>query len=112
MRVLGVDPGLTRCGLGVVDGRPGKAAMVAVGVVRTPSDGDPGERLVYLERELDTWLGRYEPDVVAVEPGFRDQDSLAAQRWRLGGRRGHRRTGSWNSPHRAFRRETISPTVA
>lgn len=72
MRVLGVDPGLTRCGLGVVDGRPGKAAMVAVGVVRTPSDGDPGERLVYLERELDTWLGRYEPDVVAVERVFAD----------------------------------------
>ena len=31
MRVLGVDPGLTRCGLGVVDGRPGRAALVAVG---------------------------------------------------------------------------------
>ena len=72
MRVLGVDPGLTRCGLGVVDGRPGKAAMVAVGVVRTPSDGDPGERLVYLERELDTWLARYEPDVMAVERVFAD----------------------------------------
>ena len=36
MRVLGVDPGLTRCGLGVVEGRAGRATMVAVGVVRTP----------------------------------------------------------------------------
>ena len=72
MRVLGVDPGLTRCGLGVVDGRPGRAAMVAVGVVRTPSDGDPGERLVYLEREIDTWLGRFAPDVVAIERVFAD----------------------------------------
>ena len=72
MRVLGVDPGLTRCGLGVVDGRPGKAVMVAVGVVRTPSNGDPGERLVYLERELETWLARYEPDVMAVERVFTD----------------------------------------
>ena len=53
MRVLGVDPGLTRCGLGVVDGAPAAATMVAVGVVRTPSDADPGERLVFLERELD-----------------------------------------------------------
>ena len=53
MRVLGVDPGLTRCGLGVVDGAPGRATMVAVGVVRTPSDADPGQRLVFLERELD-----------------------------------------------------------
>ncbi len=72
MRVLGVDPGLTRCGLGVVDGRPGRATMVAVGVVRTPSDGDPGERLVYLEAQVDDWLARYAPDVVAVERVFAD----------------------------------------
>ncbi|MGL5865646.1 MAG: crossover junction endodeoxyribonuclease RuvC [Dermatophilaceae bacterium] len=72
MRVLGVDPGLTRCGLGVVDGRPGRAVMVAVGVVRTPGEADPGERLVYLEAELDGWLARYVPDVVAVERVFAD----------------------------------------
>ncbi|HET9021313.1 MAG TPA: crossover junction endodeoxyribonuclease RuvC, partial [Ornithinibacter sp.] len=72
MRVLGVDPGLTRCGLGVVDGRAGRATMVAVGVVRTPSDGHPGQRLVYLERELDGWLARFEPEVVAVERVFAD----------------------------------------
>ena len=41
MRVLGIDPGLTRCGLGVVDGRAGRASMVAVGVVRTPAAADP-----------------------------------------------------------------------
>ena len=67
MRVLGVDPGLTRCGLGVVDGRPGRASMVAVGVVRTPGDAEPGDRLLYLERELDGWLDRFAPEVVAVE---------------------------------------------
>jgi len=61
VRVLGVDPGLTRCGLGVVDGRPGRAALVAVGVVRTPADGDPGERLVFLEAELERWVERYAP---------------------------------------------------
>jgi crossover junction endodeoxyribonuclease RuvC len=72
VRVLGVDPGLTRCGLGVVDGRPGRASMVAVGVVRTPSDGEPGERLVYLETQMEAWLGRYAPDVVAVERVFAD----------------------------------------
>jgi crossover junction endodeoxyribonuclease RuvC len=72
VRVLGVDPGLTRCGLGVVDGRPGRAVMVAVGVVRTPGDGDLGERLVFLERELDVWLARFQPEVVAVERVFAD----------------------------------------
>jgi crossover junction endodeoxyribonuclease RuvC len=72
VRVLGVDPGLTRCGLGVVDGRPGRATMVAVGVVRTPSGADPGQRLVFLERELDAWLDRFAPEVMAVERVFAD----------------------------------------
>jgi crossover junction endodeoxyribonuclease RuvC len=72
VRVLGVDPGLTRCGLGVVDARPGRASMVAVGVVRTPSDADPGERLVYLEEQIRVWLERFQPDRVAVERVFAD----------------------------------------
>lgn len=72
MRVLGVDPGLTRCGLGVVDARPGRASMVAVGVVRTPGDADPGARLLYLEQELEAWLDRFAPEVVAVERVFAD----------------------------------------
>ena len=72
MRVLGVDPGLTRCGLGVVEGRAGRATMVAVGVVRTPSAAATGDRLVYLEQELETWLDRFAPDVVAIERVFAD----------------------------------------
>ena len=37
MRVLGIDPGLTRCGLGVVDGVPGRQPLlVAFDVIRTP----------------------------------------------------------------------------
>ena len=72
MRVLGVDPGLTRCGLGVVDGRPGRATMVALGVVRTPRDAEPGERLLYLEERLTVWVERFEPDRVAIERVFAD----------------------------------------
>ncbi|GGB65765.1 Holliday junction resolvase [Knoellia flava TL1] len=72
MRVLGMDPGLTRCGLGVVDGRAGRASMVAVGVVRTPSGAEPSQRLMFLERELEGWLDRFEPDVLAVERVFAD----------------------------------------
>jgi crossover junction endodeoxyribonuclease RuvC len=67
VRVLGVDPGLTRCGLGVVEGAPGSLAMVAVGVVRTPGGSDTGERLVYLQDQLDRWLDRFEPDAIALE---------------------------------------------
>lgn len=72
MRVLGVDPGLTRCGLGVVEGERGRVRMVAVGVVRTPSDAEPGQRPVYLESQFDQWLEKFGPDVVAVERVFAD----------------------------------------
>jgi len=71
VRVLGVDPGLTRCGLGVVEGVPGAAlSLVDVTVVRTPA-GDPvGARLVSIEQTLDAWLDRFAPDAVAVERVF------------------------------------------
>ena len=70
MRVLGVDPGLTRCGLGVVDGVPGRAALVAVGVARTSAQAPLGERLVALEVVVETWLDEHRPDAVAVERVF------------------------------------------
>jgi crossover junction endodeoxyribonuclease RuvC len=71
VRVLGVDPGLTRCGLGVVDGRPGAPLqMVAVGVVRTPAGDDIGSRLVAVERAVEEWLDEHRPDAVAVERVF------------------------------------------
>jgi len=70
MRVLGVDPGLTRCGLGVVDGTPGRATLVAVGVARTPAGDDLGLRLTALEVVLEQWLDLHQPDAVAVERVF------------------------------------------
>jgi crossover junction endodeoxyribonuclease RuvC len=71
VRVLGVDPGLTRCGVGVVDGAPGRSpCLVAVGVVRTPAEAPVATRLLQLERELDAWLDRTGPDAVAVERVF------------------------------------------
>ncbi|MFN2536526.1 MAG: crossover junction endodeoxyribonuclease RuvC [Mycobacteriales bacterium] len=70
MRVLGVDPGLTRCGLGVIEGRPGRASLIAVGVVRTPAQAELGARLVELERNIEAWLDLHQPDAVAVERVF------------------------------------------
>ncbi|WP_409179890.1 crossover junction endodeoxyribonuclease RuvC [Amycolatopsis sp. VS8301801F10] len=71
MRVLGVDPGLTRCGLGVVDGGKGRSVRpVAVGVVRTPADQDLAQRLLGVADEVERWLDRYRPEAVAVERVF------------------------------------------
>lgn len=71
MRVLGVDPGLTRCGIGVVEGAAGSVlARVDAGVARTPSNADIGARLVALERAFESWLDSTVPDAVAVERVF------------------------------------------
>jgi crossover junction endodeoxyribonuclease RuvC len=75
IRVLGVDPGLTRCGLGVVDGAPGRApTLVRVGVVRTPADDDIAARLLAIEAEIEQWLDSCRPDAVAVERVFSQQN--------------------------------------
>ncbi len=71
MRVLGVDPGLTRCGVGVVDGAPGRAlTLVRYGVIKTSADGDIAARLLAIETELEAWLDTCQPDAVAVERVF------------------------------------------
>ena len=71
MRVLGVDPGLTRCGLGVVDGSGGRTVrFVAVDVVRTPADAPLAERLLAIGDTVERWIERHRPDVVAVERVF------------------------------------------
>jgi crossover junction endodeoxyribonuclease RuvC len=71
MRVLGIDPGLTRCGLGVIDSRGSQIlTMVDVGVIRTTVDAPLEIRLMELERELQQWIKRHNPDVIAVERVF------------------------------------------
>ena len=71
MRVLGIDPGLTRCGLGVVEGSIGRPlSMVAVGVVRTPTDMPVALRLCRIAAEIEHWLDVHSPDAVAVERVF------------------------------------------
>lgn len=71
MRVLGVDPGLTRCGLGVVEGTIGRPlTMIDVGVARTPADVPIEKRLLSIEQSIDGWIVRHRPDVVAIERVF------------------------------------------
>jgi crossover junction endodeoxyribonuclease RuvC len=71
VRVLGVDPGLTRCGLGVVEGVPGRPPrLVAVGVVRTDAGAEIAARLLAIESEIERWLDQHQPDTVAVERVF------------------------------------------
>ncbi|RPF21102.1 crossover junction endodeoxyribonuclease RuvC [Myceligenerans xiligouense] len=71
MRVLGVDPGLTRCGVGVVDSLPGRRArMAGVGVIRSDAGLTVDLRLLRIADGLEEWLDAHLPDVVAVERVF------------------------------------------
>jgi crossover junction endodeoxyribonuclease RuvC len=71
MRVLGVDPGLTRCGVGIVDGAVGSPiSLVEVGVILTPVDSPLEQRLLDLDQQLSQWINMWKPDVIAVERVF------------------------------------------
>ena len=71
MRVLGVDPGLTRCGVGVIEGAVGSPiTLVEVGVILTPSESPLEQRLLDLDQQLSQWINMWTPDVIAVERVF------------------------------------------
>ncbi|OBB91001.1 crossover junction endodeoxyribonuclease RuvC [Mycobacterium sp. 852002-30065_SCH5024008] len=71
MRVMGVDPGLTRCGLSVVEtGRGRNVVALDVDVVRTPSDVPLAHRLLAISDAVEHWLATHQPDVVAIERVF------------------------------------------
>lgn len=71
LRVLGIDPGLTRCGVGVVDVEPGrKATLVHVSVIRTPPDMPLEQRLLAIGRGIGEVLDECEPHAMALERVF------------------------------------------
>lgn len=71
MRVLGIDPGLTRCGTAVVEGDPGRALRALhIGVVRTAPDLAIEQRLTQVSAGLLALVEEFEPEVIAIERVF------------------------------------------
>lgn len=71
MRVLGIDPGLTRCGLGVVDvAADRRATLVHVDVIGTPAELPVAERLLAVSAGIRAALEAHRPDAMAVERVF------------------------------------------
>ncbi|HWD61939.1 MAG TPA: crossover junction endodeoxyribonuclease RuvC [Humibacter sp.] len=71
MRVLGIDPGLTRCGVGVVDVSPDRrATLVAVTVIRTDAATPLERRLLAVGRGIEALMDEHRPDAVAIERVF------------------------------------------
>ena len=71
LRVLGIDPGLTRCGVGIVDvGSDRRATLVYVGVIRTPPENALEQRLLAIGTGLAEVLDEFGPHAVALERVF------------------------------------------
>ncbi len=72
MFVLGIDPGLTRMGYGLVRGNP--PAAIAAGVIRTDTDAPSERRLAELHRDLVAVIAEHRPDVMAIERMFTNRN--------------------------------------
>lgn len=67
MLVMGIDPGLSRCGYGVVRQKGRAAEAIAAGIIRTDKDDPISRRLYALQIELVELLDTYRPDALAIE---------------------------------------------
>ena len=68
---MGIDPGLTRCGVGVIGQKNARElSLIDVGVILTPVNDPLEQRLLGIEREIEAWIERTSPDVIAVERVF------------------------------------------
>src|SRR5664279_1553112 len=71
VRVIGIDPGLTRCGIGVVDvAADRRATLVHVDVVRTPPEMALEERLRHIGEGIDAVIAEFAPQQLALERVF------------------------------------------
>ena len=76
MRVLAIDPGLTRCGVAVVEGGAGRSARLIIATAVRTSAHDPlPQRLLTISDAFERLFETYQPDVVAIEQVF-SQDKV------------------------------------
>jgi crossover junction endodeoxyribonuclease RuvC len=76
---MGVDPGLTRCGLSVIEtGRGRHVVALDVDVVRTPAGEALHRRLLTISDTVEHWMDTHRPDVIAIERVFANQNANTA----------------------------------
>ena len=74
-RILGVDPGLTRCGIGVIDlGKSRKTTLVYVGVIESSKEAELDARIGQIGTALESQIVKFAPDVIAIERVFSQQN--------------------------------------
>ena len=77
-RVIGVDPGLSATGFGIIDQKAGQTRVVAYGTIKPPSKETLANRLEYLNSHMTNLLGKFEPHVMAIEDTFHSKNVKSA----------------------------------
>ena len=86
IRILGIDPGLQRCGWGVIDYTDNKLSFVAGGCIKPPTKAAMAQRLGMIDIELEKIISEWKPDEAAIEETF--SNTNAASTLKLGMARG------------------------
>ncbi len=86
LRILGIDPGLQRCGWGIIDYQDNKLAFVAGGCIRPPAKAEMSVRLGMIDIELEKVIAAWKPHEAAIEETF--SNTNAASTLKLGMARG------------------------
>jgi crossover junction endodeoxyribonuclease RuvC len=78
MIILGVDPGIGRCGWGVIETVAGKSKVIDYGCIETTPNGKIEERLVIISSEINNFIKKYNPDYLSIEELFFGSNSKTA----------------------------------
>lgn len=78
MRILGIDPGIARCGWGIIENQKSKIKCQNFGCVETNAGVSIEKRLLQVHKEIIKLIDKYNPDVVAVEELFFNTNSKTA----------------------------------
>lgn len=78
MKILGIDPGIGRCGWGVIKKEKSKVVALDFGCIETKPNADPGKRLLVLSKELSALITKYKPEAMAVEQLFFNTNAKSA----------------------------------
>lgn len=78
MVILGIDPGIGRCGWGIIKNTNNKPVIVDCGCIETKANGLIHERLLIIGREVDKLIKKYHPDVISIEDLFFGANSKTA----------------------------------
>lgn len=74
-RILGIDPGLTRCGIGLIElGASRKVSLVHVDTLRSDQDEELSARVGKIGLEIERLIELHKPDVIAIERVFSQQN--------------------------------------